>query len=119
MTAHVIYHPGSARKRWERLALILVTLAALAFASWLALRMREALTPAEPDAPVDEHTLTIAAPVMTPEAAPPVEPPPMPRARVRRSIPLDATPAVVEPDGYEVLSATELDAISQDRPTLP
>jgi len=120
MTAHVIYHHSPARKRWEQLAAILVTLAALVFASWLVLRVREVLAPPPlPAAPISEHTLTIEAPVLAPEEAAPVASAPAPRARARRSVPLDVAPQVAEPDGYEVLSAAELDAISQDDAPLP
>jgi len=123
MTAHVISHRRPRRKRgnaWayagRRFGALVLTLAALTTASWLAPMLR---TPADPLLPELVETRS-AEP--GPEAAlfevdialdllgPP--PPPQRQRRRERGVPLDAAANHV-PDGYEILSAAELAAISQ------
>ena len=124
MTAHVIYDHGPARKRRVRAALsaragrqlvaILVTLAALLFATWLGPRLRR-------PAPEPEPVFTAPAPsVPAPQmAAPAAEPAPLARRRARPAPPASGIPldgqGTIEADGYDVLSAQELDLISQAR----
>ncbi|MEZ6024025.1 MAG: hypothetical protein R3C16_11570 [Hyphomonadaceae bacterium] len=125
MTAHVISHHEPAGKRRRRAWLTItrhagalaVVLCALAIASWVLIRLwQDVLAPAPPPAvpapPAPQIIdLAIEPPVIeaTPDAARP--------ARRNRGVPLNVEPEAVEPDGYEVLSAAELDAISQERPT--
>jgi len=124
MTAHVISHRRPRGKRgnaWayagRRFGALVLTLAALTTASWLAPMMRK---PAEP--PLLPELVETRAADPAPEAAlfevdialdllgPP--PPPRRQRRQERGVPLDAAANNV-PDGYEILSAAELDAISQ------
>lgn len=125
MTAHVISYREPRRKRgnaWayaaRRLGALALTVAALVFATWLAPYLRPAPPPKASSAP------TIVATPLPPATLPEVNvsldlaggPAP---ARTRRTravtgVPLDAAADIVQ-DGFEVLSATELDAISQAR----
>jgi hypothetical protein len=112
----------SHRKRtstWAGVGALLVAGAGLVAATLLA----PVNTPA-PVGPASEHIAAapvIAAPiprelqevdVALDLAGPP--PPPTPRRRARTGVRLDAR-VDGQPDGYEVLSAAELDAISQAR----
>jgi len=126
MAEHVISHREPRRKRGgrrlalRRLGTLAVTVAALATASWLAPRFYRP-PPAPPPAQVVEAP---APPVKRPPdpehikvftiAAAPFERPPRPRRARRSAVPLDARPAGLGED-FEVLSADELDAISQAR----
>lgn len=125
MAGHVISHRKPRRKRggwWgfvlRRFGALAVTLAALAAASWLAPYMaRRPLPPLpskvaqSPTGPVlpppstTEETLLITAGEAPTRARP---------RRARRGVPLDANPGDTGED-FEVLSAGELDSISQAR----
>jgi len=125
MAANVISHtkPRRKRGRWgayiaRRLFALAVTTAAIIAASWLGPLLRQ---PAEP--PLLPELVDTRAAELGPEpmlfevdvALDFATPPPRPRIRRRnRGIPLDAAANAV-PDGYEILSAAELDAISQAR----
>jgi pyruvate/2-oxoglutarate dehydrogenase complex dihydrolipoamide acyltransferase (E2) component len=129
MSANVIQHTRPRRKRaharssWtaRHLVLLVVVIGAIIAASWLAPDMVAAPAPAPASAP--QHT---AAPVFPPvapdvaviDAAADLAGPPIASRRVRQSarqtgIPLNA--AVPPRDDYEILSAAELDGISQAR----
>ncbi|MEQ1818916.1 MAG: hypothetical protein ABL871_09920 [Terricaulis sp.] len=124
MSAHVIQHTKPRRKRararsWtaRHFVLLAVVIAAIIAASWLAPEI--ATRPAPPPSPQE----VAAPPPVTPQvatvdaAADLAGPPPAPvhaRQTARRSgVPLDA--AVTPSDDYEILSAAELEAISQAR----
>jgi hypothetical protein len=112
----------SHRKRtstWAGVVALLVAGAGLLAATLLA----PVNAPAPVTSPPERLTAApIIAPPIPPElqevdialdlAGPP--PAPAPRRRARSGVPLDAR-VDGQPDGYEVLSATELDAISQAR----
>jgi hypothetical protein len=128
MVKHVISHRKPRRKRggaWSfvlrRFGALAVTVAALVTASWLAPRYYR---PAPPPPQVE----IVEAPAPPPKLPPPAEvaklalraelagpaaAPPSPR-RARRGVPLDANTASAGED-FEILSATELEAISQAR----
>jgi len=126
MTGHVISHRSPRRKRgsfWgfalRRFGALAVTIAALIAASWIAPYL---YCPA-PTQPVR----TAAAPAPPPKLPPPAEllktladadqAPAMQSRRAqrgRRGVPLDARLGEAGED-FEVLSAAELDAISQAR----
>jgi hypothetical protein len=127
MSANVIQHTKPRRKRvsaWSwttrHFMLLAIVVIGIVAASWLA----QVMTPPHP-APATAPQL-LAAP--TPTAAPTPQatidigadltgPPPLVRARPTErhtGIPLEANSAPL-PDSYEVLSADELDAISQAR----
>jgi hypothetical protein len=126
MSGHVISHRRPRRKRsWggfvlRRFGALAVTLAALGSASWLAPSFYRSSRP--------EPTLEVEAPPLPAKAPPPVEiakaidrmgeVSPVVQARQthlrRRGVPLDANPGQTGED-YEVLSAAELDGISQAR----
>ncbi|MFO1017198.1 MAG: hypothetical protein U1E03_06345 [Hyphomonadaceae bacterium] len=127
MTEHVISHHGPRGKRgsaWGHAARVLgalaLTAAALLVANWLAPLVRhsdltktpsvriDARTPAPPPATVLEDadvTIDLAAPRREAQRRPRPAP---------TGIPLDANGHLAS-DGFEVLSAAELDAISQAR----
>ncbi len=125
MSAHVIQHTKPRRKRaharsWtaRHLVLLAVVVAAIIAASWFAPEI------AAPAAPVAAPQMAAAPqPSATPElplidiAADLAGPAPAPaRARQtarRTGVPLNA--AVAPSDDYEILSAAELDGISQAR----
>jgi hypothetical protein len=125
MAANAISHHTPRRKRWgpymaRRLLALGITVTALGAVSWLAPMLR---APEEPAPPLPERSETRAeAPALEPvftEANVTLDLAPAraaPRARVRRlnGIPLNAAAEAVS-EGYEILSATELDAISQAR----
>lgn len=126
MAANAISHHTPRRKRWgpyiaRRLLALGITVTALGAASWLAPMLR---APEEPAPPLPERIETRAeAPALEPvftEANVTLDLTPAraaaPRARGRRlnGIPLNAAAEAVS-EGYEILSATELDAISQAR----
>lgn len=114
----------SRRKRqsgWalRRLAALVFTLAGLAVGSILAPTLRaprppvappavaqNAVEPAAPELILDE--VDVALDLQLPVA------PPAPRRRARSGVPLNAAAHAVH-EGYEILSATELDGISQAR----
>jgi hypothetical protein len=126
MAGHVISHRRPRRKRpgaWaqatRRFGMLIVTLIALAVASWIApyvyrpappalkapARSTQALPQLAPANGLATAASAEAAAAMTENRR---------AARPRSSVPLDATPASAGED-YEVLSAAELDAISQAR----
>jgi len=125
MTTHVISHRTPRRKRGRRsfllrrFGVLVVTTCALAAASWLAPYFYRPLSP--PPAVETAH-----APDLPPKLPPPADvtktvnlataPSPVaeaPRARrARRGVPLNAN-AGIAPEDFEILSAGELDAISQ------
>lgn len=126
MSAHVTsqhadIRPAHAGGNLRLLAMVLLVWAMLAAIAWFAPYMASVIEKAAPPpahvqrarpAPVQQ-----AAPA--PAAAPAPRPRPIRRAAERAGIPLDApheTPAVEE---FDVLSASELAAISQDRSTAP
>lgn len=124
MVATVISHHRPRRKHgrawgWttRRLGALVVTVAALATATWLAPQIHREPTPLPP-APVraelpamPAHLPALAEVNVAADLA--GGPPPAPR-RARHGVPLNAT-THAQPDGYEVLSAAELSAISQAR----
>jgi hypothetical protein len=127
MAGHVISHRKPRRKRggawgWaaRRLGAFMITVAALVFASWLSARVERPLPPAP--AGLERLEAVAPAPVLpaaaeTPELDAAAELParaPQRRPRRARGIPLNAA-AEAPADGYEVLSAAELDGISQAR----
>jgi hypothetical protein len=111
----------SHRKRtstWAGVGALLVAGAGLVAATLLA--------PVNAPAPVAPIAPMVATPVVTPATAPEFQdvdvaldlagppPAPTPRRRARTSVSLTAR-TIHQPDGYEILSAAELDAISQAR----
>ena len=128
MTEHVISHRGPRRKRagalakaTRRFGMLAVTLSALAVASRLGPYVYR---PAPP--PIKTGNVEIAAPTPLKRPGEPTKPAaraaPAPEraadarrpSRNRRAVPLDAQPVDAGED-FEVLSASELDAISQAR----
>ena len=126
MSAAVIQHTRPRRKRggaWSwtarHIVLLVVVVAGIIAASWLAPDI--APPPLAITAP--QHTAEPRFPPVTPELAQvdiaaDLAGPPLPRSRARQvthrsGIPLDA--AVTAPDQYEILSAAELEGISQAR----
>ena len=126
MTTHVISHRRPRRKRggwwgfvFRRFGALAVTVAALATATWLAPYIAGRAPPPLPSKVAEQR----AGPVLpTPTATTEVTllitgkattQAPRPR-RGRRGVPLDAHPGDAGED-FEVLSAGELDAISQAR----
>jgi len=121
MAESVISHRKPRRKRgsvwaWttRRLLALVLTLAAIAAATWVAPYLQP-ITPRFPDANIPP---VLAAPEL-PEPVATVEPLAGPPSAVRpqsrhRGIPLNAD-AVGPGEDYEVLSASELDRISQAR----
>ena len=123
MAEHVISHRTPRRKRggaWSdmlrRFGALAVTVAALVAASWIAPHVTRPVPPllasklADPRAtlppPSEATEVTLLITAEQPAAQPP-----RPR-RARRGVPLDARPG--EPgEDFEILSAGELDAISQ------
>lgn len=121
MSANVISHQAPRRKR---AGVLIVTLAGVIAASWLAVTLQPPMSGTrQVSAPI--------APFVRPQPAPPAAPanasgtadlagPPLRRAVSVRAaprpsgIPLDAGGAL-EPAGYEILSAAELEDISQAR----
>jgi hypothetical protein len=127
MTRHVISHRKPRRKRGgargfvlRRFGMLTVTVAALGAASWIAPYIYRAVPPP----PVEVAEL----PSLPPKRPPPAEviktiayagEAPLiqaqrPRRSARRGIPLDARPGATGED-FEILTAAELEAISQAR----
>jgi hypothetical protein len=124
MAEHVISHRAPRRKRGKRslmlrrFGVLAVTVAALVVASWLASNAGRPIPPptkvaeprtnrtTPPPGGTTEVTLLITA-------EQPATEPPRPR-RARRGVPLNANSGDMGED-FEVLSAHELDAISQAR----
>lgn len=124
MTAGVISHRGAPRKRapsrgWtaRRLLAVALTLIALAAIIWVAPYLRPAATKgADPILPPQPVTVTPELPLPTAAEAPAAAAARRARAPQRASgIPLDGRPANPGED-FEVLTASELDAISQASP---
>jgi hypothetical protein len=123
MTAGVISHRGAPRKRapsrgWtaRRLLAVALTLIALAAIIWVAPYLRPAATKgADPILPPQPVIVAPELPLPTTAEAP-AGPARRARAPQRASgIPLDGRPANPGED-FEVLTASELDAISQASP---
>lgn len=134
MAEHVISHQQPRRKRGarrpvlRRFGALTVTIAALGAASWLAprfyepepsrpIRMTEAPLKRPPAAAdIKEFGLlqAVAASAAPASATPAAAEAPRPRRARRSGVPLDARPAEMAED-FEILSAAELDAISQAR----
>lgn len=122
MTEQVISYRRPRRKRgegWTRLGALVVTAAALAVATWLAPYVyRPALPDMEPvkaaaPAPV-KRPRDAAKDIVTESAPAPAPPVTEARRPPRRARPApEDTPAHDPGEGVEVLSAAELDAISQ------
>jgi hypothetical protein len=128
MSGSVISHHEQHRKRGDarcwtarRIGVLIVAAAAIMAASWLAPDLnrpavappppqtQQLAAPAAPSAPAELIAVDAAADLM---GAPT---PRTPRAAPRRTgIPLNAD-AALQTDGYEILSAAELDGISQAR----
>lgn len=127
MTAHVISHHGVHRKRafalaWRRFGVFSLAVAAVAVGTWLAPRLVETplavvKTPAptiEAEPPKGEVGASALKPLeFNPMAPLPRAAPQRQRPRTAAAVPLDAETGVG--DDYEVLSAAELDGISQAR----
>ena len=126
MSANVIQHTKARRKRagslsWtaRHLLLLAIVIAGIIAASWLAPEL--AAPPAPAAAPQSNTSPAVTPPhdsAVTIDAAADLAAPPPARARARQSVrragvPLDA--AVAPSDDYEILSAAELDGISQAR----
>ena len=125
MATHVISHRKPRRKRggwwgyvFRRFGALAVTVAALATATWLAPHITRRAPPPLPSKVAEQRT----GPVLPPPAGTTEvtlliiageTQPALPR-RTRRGVPLDAHPGDAGED-FEVLSAGELDAISQAR----
>jgi hypothetical protein len=122
MTATVISHHKPRRKRagagaWtaRRLLALAVALAGIAAAAWVTPYLRQA--PARfPDAQLPPASVSPPLPEALEITGEPVAPPQPSRTARRRNggIPLDGQAEALGED-YEVLSAAELDAISQAR----
>ncbi|MBX3430696.1 MAG: hypothetical protein KF779_14025 [Hyphomonadaceae bacterium] len=125
MSANVIQHPTPRRKRgrarsWtlRHFVLLGVVITGIIAASWLAPDMapqpvlhtpnQRVAAPPLPSITPDAAIVEIAADLAGPQPAPVRR-----RAVQDAGIPLNA--AVTQPDEYEILSAAELDAISQAR----
>jgi hypothetical protein len=124
MAEHVISHRAPRRKRagrWSfalrRFGALAVTIAALAAATWLAPYISGRAPPPLPSKVAEPRTMPALPPpsteVLLITAAENATQPPRPR-RARRGVPLDAQPGDAGED-FEVLSAGELEAISQAR----
>jgi hypothetical protein len=127
MTANVIQHTRPRRKRgnaWSWTArhfvLLAVVLIGIVAASWLAPEIAAPRRPTPASVPQQSAApalpSTTAAPLAVDVAADLAGPPPVQRLRQtarHTGIPLDAT--VAPSDNYEILSAAELDGISQAR----
>ncbi len=130
MAGHVISHRQPRRKRVaragagrmlvrRRFGALAITVAALGAASWLAPYLYR--SPAPPAADFAEAPALAKPPPAAPtkvvrRAAPEVTPARAHRPRrARPGVPLDARPERPTED-FEILSAAELDAISQARP---
>ncbi|MGE0530099.1 MAG: hypothetical protein AB7G40_01345 [Hyphomonadaceae bacterium] len=126
MTANVIQHTKPRRKRgsaWSwtarHIVLLVVVIAGIIAASWLAPNMSPPSATAPPAPPVQ----TAAPPTALPSPAivdvtVDLAGPPAPVQRLRQparrtGVPLNA--AVTPADDYEILSAAELEGISQAR----
>ncbi len=130
MSADVISHQEPRGKRdgagsWtvQRVAVLLVAVAGVIAASWLALSLEQSATAPEQvtvQAPRDEQPAPLAVETTQLDVASDLVGAPLARTparaapRRRTGVPLDAG-AAVEPAGYEILSAAELDGISQAR----
>ncbi|MEQ1489617.1 MAG: hypothetical protein ABL932_03615 [Terricaulis sp.] len=125
MSAHVIQHTRPRRKHvharsWtaRHLVLLIVIITAIIAASWLApeIAAPPAPTTAPQMAPAPQASATPETPLIdiAADLAGPAPSPVRVRQTVRHTgVPLDA--AVTAPDDYEILSAAELDGISQAR----
>lgn len=125
MSSDVISHHRPRRKRgswWtyfaRRFGALLLTMLALGFASFLAPLVRPQTKALAPPPRLEAPVQTAQPEVQEIDVTPALAGPP-PRSRPRRErrlsgIPLDAA-ADHRSDGYEILSAAELDAISQAR----
>jgi hypothetical protein len=124
MATHVISHRQPHRKRggwwgfvFRRFGALAVTVAALATATWLAPHIARRVPPPLPSKVAEQGTGPVLPPpavttetlLITAGEAQPSRP-----RRTRRGVPLDAHPGDAGED-FEVLSAGELDAISQAR----
>jgi hypothetical protein len=103
--------------RHRRADAFIITAIALLAATAVALVVLHAPQPAAPPtAPVQIERPAPPPAIATPDLAVSTEraapPPPRRARRTATHVPLDATP-VQEPDGFEVLSAGELETISQ------
>jgi hypothetical protein len=129
MSANVISHQEPRGKRADaglltvrRIGVVIVALAGIVAASWLAKTLQG------PAAPANHSAASAPAQAATPPAPSLVEldvtadltGAPTPRSAPRRGarrhsgVPLDAS-VTAEPAGYEILSTAELDGISQAR----
>jgi hypothetical protein len=112
MAAHVTSH------RMPHVLSALIAIAVLFAAGWLIAYLTRPAPPVATPVPAAQTPVPpLAAPIL-PEvdtaqdlARPPA---PTPRRRQHSGVPLDA-PVVASPEDFEVLSAAELDAISQAR----
>lgn len=125
MTADVISHTSAPRKRapargWSarRITAVLLTLAALAAIAWVSPYLHPVSTKiANQPLPASQPPAMAAPAPQLPHPIAAEAQQPVPRARApqrRTGVPLDAQAATPGED-YEVLSASELDAISQAR----
>jgi hypothetical protein len=123
MSTHVISHRKPRRKRggvWSllrrRFGALALTIAALAAANWLAPYIARRAPPPLPSKVAEQRTGPVLPPpstevlLITGHAATQASRP----RRARRGVPLDAHPGGAGED-FEVLSAGELEAISQAR----
>ncbi|WP_395645397.1 hypothetical protein [Terricaulis sp.] len=121
VTSHRIAERPNAGGTLRLLALLLLVWAILAGASLLAPYLdnfaeKAAPTPVviAPPHAAPEHAIAPPAAALTPPARPA-----RPHAPERTGVPLDAPHATAAAEEFDVLSAAELDAISQDRSTAP
>lgn len=121
MAADVYSHRGAQGKRapsrgWtaRRIMAVALTVAAMAAVAWVAPYLRPAATKIA--APQQQQPLATVPTPALPFPATAETPAPITRARAQRprltGIPLDA-PGAIPGEDFEVLSAAELDAISQ------
>lgn len=117
MAAPVISHQRPHRKRgaWERFGVPAVTLAGVAVATWLAPYIYPPLAQIAHQPTPQPAAPSLKLPSVI-KVVPLAEPAPVEPARTMRRprppVSRDAAPERV-PDGFEVLSPAELDAISQ------
>jgi len=125
MSGSVISHHEQRRKRahaqaWtaRRIGVLIVAAAAIMAASWLTPELNRPAAPPSPPQIAMPALPTVPAELVTVDAAADLLGAPAPRptraAPRRTGIPLNAD-ASLRSDGYEILSAAELDAISQAR----
>lgn len=101
------------------LALLLLVWAVLAAVSWFAPYLDTFGQKSAPPPAVIDHARPAPVVEVVPEPVLAPEPPRARRAPAQRGVRLDAPHSTAPAEEFDVLSASELDAISQDRSAAP